>query len=452
MLKRLWFRVFLVLLSVSAIALSSALVVRELMVRDFRGFLEGQVEDRASWITTSLESTHEKYGVWANPEIIENTVWALMLGFEMSLYDAHGSFVIDTESAVNTLTPLVKKRIVAISALRYKDEAVKFQPYALFLGGKEIGRVDLRFMRSQKELFFIKRSNRLLLLSLLGMGGLTVLLSIIISKWLTNPMEELTRAVTGISEGDFSGRVTTSAGDEIGRLSEAFNRMAHALELQEALRKKMTSNIAHELRTPVSAIRGELEGMMDGLIPLDQEHIRSLHAEIGRFKTIIEGLEELSRAEASGLDLAKQVIGLRQFLMDISARYGKMFMDKGVILDLECDEKVTLQADPDRLSQIVINLLNNALKATDNGGRVVVRVQESAGDVVIEVADTGCGIRPEDLPFIFERFFKAEKGGLGLGLAITRELVLAHGGTITARSEHGKGASFMVTLPKGRPP
>ncbi len=448
MLKRLWFRVLLILVSVSAIALSSALVVRELMVRDFRGFLEGQVEDRASWITTSLESTYEKYGAWANPEIIENTIWALMLGFEMRLYDLHGTFVIGTENAVNMLTPLVKKRIVAISSLRYRDEAADFQPYALFLGGKEIGRVDLRFMRSQKELFFIRRSNRLLLLSLLGMGGLAVVLSVIFSKKLTNPVEELTRAVTGISEGDFSSRVAASGSDEIGRLSAAFNRMAHALELQEALRKKMTSNIAHELRTPVSAIRGELEGMIDGLIPIDQEHIQSLHAEIGRFKTIIEGLEELSRAEASSLDLAKQSIGLRQFLMNINARYGKMFMDKGVSLDLRCDEKITVHADPDRLSQIMINLLNNALKATDEGGRVVVSVGETAQSIEIQVADTGHGIAADDLPFIFERFFKLERDGLGLGLAITRELVLAHGGTITVQSEPGRGASFLVTLPK----
>jgi two-component system sensor histidine kinase BaeS len=418
MLKRLWLRVFLILLGVSAIALSSAFLVRELMVRDFRGFLEGQVEDRASWITTSLESTYEKYGVWANPEIIENTVWALMLGFEMKLYDAHGSFVIGTESAVNTLSPLVRKRIMAISALRHKDDSINFQPYTLFLGGREIGRVDLRFMRSQKELFFIKRSNRLLLISLLGMGGLTVLLSIIFSKRLTNPVEELTRAVTGVSKGDFTSRVGTSGSDEISRLSEAFNRMAHALELQESLRKKMTSNIAHELRTPVSAIRGELEGMMDGLIPFDQEHIQSLHAEIGRFKTISEGLEELSSAE------------------------------KGVNLDLECDERINLHADPDRLSQIMINLLNNALKATDAGGRVAVKVRESEEDISIEVSDTGHGIRSEDLPFIFERFFKADKGGLGLGLAITRELALAHGGSIKAKSEYGKGATFTVTLPK----
>ena len=453
MFKKLWFRVFLILISVSAIALSSALVVRELMVRDFRGYLEGEIEDRASWITTSLESTFEKYSVWPNPEIIENTVWALMLGFEMKLYDADGSAVIDTDSAVNILSPYVKKRIVAISSLRYKDATSRFQPYALFLSGKEIGRVELRFLRSQKELFFIKRSNRLLILSLLGMGGAAVLLSVIFSKRLTTPVEQLTRAVTAIAEGNLASRVGASGIDEISRLAEAFNKMAHALEIQESLRKRMTSNIAHELRTPVSSIRGELEGMMDGLIPLDQEHIQSLHAEIGRFKAIIEGLEELSSAEASSLSLEKQSISLDTFLRSIIERYRKMFSDKGVGLDLDCKETITLQADPDRLSQVVINLLSNALKATEKNGKVEVKVKAKAEEkeegksITIEVSDTGEGIKKEDLPFIFERFYKVSKGGLGLGLAITKELVLAHEGTITASSEYGKGATFTVSLP-----
>ncbi len=456
MYRQLWFRVFLILISVSAIALSSALVVRELMVRDFRGYLEGEVEDRASWITTSLESTYEKYSVWPNPEIIENTVWALMLGFEMKLYEADGSFVIDTDSAVNILSPYVKKRINAISSLRYRDETSRFQPHPLFLSGKEIGRVELRFLRSQKELFFIKRSNRLLIISLLGMGGAAVLLSMIFSKRLTTPVEQLTRAVTAIAEGHLSSRVAGSGIDEISRLSEAFNKMAHALEIQESLRKKMTSNIAHELRTPVSAIRGELEGMMDGLIPLDQEHIQSLHAEIGRFKTIIEGLEELSRAEASSLSLEKQLISLDTFLRSITERYRKMFSDKGVDLVLDCKDAITLRADPDRLSQVVINLLTNALKATGENGKVEIKIREEAKDgareegksVIIEVSDTGEGIKKEELPFIFERFYKASKGGLGLGLAIAKELVLAHDGAITASSDYGKGASFIVTLPK----
>jgi two-component system sensor histidine kinase BaeS len=366
----------------------------------------------------------------------------------MKLYDADGSMIIDSDSAVNILSPLVKKRIMAISALRYKDDSSKFQPYALFLAGKEIGRVELRFLRSQKELFFIKRSNRLLLISLVGMGGLTVLLSVIFSKRLTTPVEELTKAVTDISEGYLTSRVTASGSDEIARLSDAFNRMAHALEIQESLRKKMTSNIAHELRTPVSAVRGELEGMMDGLIPTDPEHIQSLYAEVSRFKTIIEGIEELSSAEASSLSLKKRPISLCHFLRNIVERYGRMFQDKDVSLEFECKDEITLFADPDRLSQVVINLLSNALKATSAGGRALIRAGEEKDSVLIEIGDTGHGIKQEDLPFIFERFYKVSKGGLGLGLAIAKELVLAHGGTITAESEYGKGSTFVVTLPR----
>ena len=473
--RKLWVRVFLILIAVSAIALSSALVVRELMVRDFRGFLEGQVEDRASWITTSLESTYEKYGVWPNPEIVENTVWALMLGFEMQLYDSDGSFIIGTDSAVSILSPLVKSRLAAISSMRYKDETARYQPYTLFLGGREIGRVELRFLRSQKELFFIKRSNRLLLVSLLGMGGAAVLLSVIFSKRLTTPVENLTRAVSGIAEGNLGNRVMITGSEEIARLSAAFNAMAQALETQEALRKKLTQNIAHELRTPVSAIRGELEAMMDGLMPADRENIKSLYAEISRFRTIIEGLEELSAAEASSLSLQKQQISLCQFLGNIVERYRALFQEKGIGLELACDEGITLNADPDRLSQIVINLLSNALKATERGGQVAIRVKQgrdvngswlmahgktdnrneltaknyelNRDFIEISVEDTGTGIKQEDLPFIFERFYKAGKGGLGLGLAIAKELVAAHNGTISVESEYGKGSTFRAVFP-----
>jgi two-component system sensor histidine kinase BaeS len=275
-----------------------------------------------------------------------------------------------------------------------------------------------------------------------------VLLSFILSKKMTRPLEDLTDAVAAVSEGRLGHRVGIPGEDEIGRLSEAFNRMAHALELQESLRKKVTSNIAHELRTPVSVIQGELEGMMDGYIPVDREHIQSLHAEIGRFKTIIEGLEELARAEASSLSLRKQSFALEPFLRDILERHRKMFADKGVAQGLSCQEGLVISADPDRMSQVIINLLSNALKATGENGKVEVRALEKGSTVIVEVADTGVGIKQEDLPFIFERFYKAENGGLGLGLAIARELVQAHGGSITVNSDYGKGATFAVTLPR----
>jgi len=448
MFKNLWVKFFLLFLVVSAVALSSALIMRELMVKDFRGYLEGQVEDRAYWITASLESTYEKYGVWANPEIIENTIWALMLGFDMRLHDADGNVVIDTEGAANTLSPLVRKRIEAISELRVRDTRNNYQPYALFYAGREVGRLELKFLRSKKEMTFITRSNKLLFLTLFALGGFAIILSIIFSRGLTRPIHSLTEGVTAIAEGNLRRRVVTGSEDEIGRLSAAFNRMAQALELQESLRKKLTSHIAHELRTPLSAVRGELEGMIDDIIPMDKNHLQSLDAEIGRLRNILEGIEELSQAEASSLTLNKQIFDLGPFLTNIVGRFSRIFQDKSVSLHLRCDDRLRVNADPDKLSQIIINLLSNSLKATDKGGSVRIDATGAASEVIVQVVDNGCGITKENLPFIFERFYKTLEGGLGLGLTIVKELVEAHGGKIKADSEYGKGSTFTLSLPR----
>jgi len=447
MFRSLWIKFFLLLTAVSLIALSSALLLRDLMVSDFRKYLEGEMEDRVYWVTAQLESTYEKYSGWERDKVIEDTVWALMLGFNMRLYDKEGSLVIDTGQAVDSLSPLVKKRVTALSEITDQRGSGRFVPYALFLGGNEIGHLEVSLLRPGKESLFIHRSNMMLLLSLLLLGGSAIVLSFVFSKKLTKPVKGLTEGVTAISKGNLKKRVLIPGNDEIGSLSIAFNRMAQTLETHEALRKKITSNIAHELRTPMSIIRGELEGMMDGFIPADREHLDSLYAEIKRLMTILEGIEELARAEASILTLRKLPIELGTFLGNITGRFRQTFNEKGVALEVQCKDGLTANADPDRLSQIIMNLLGNALKATPEGGRVLIKAEQKGAGLAIEVLDSGCGIEPKDLPFIFERFFKGKDGGLGIGLTIVRELVEAHGGRIEARSEHGKGSSLTVFLP-----
>jgi len=313
MFKNLWIKFFLLLTAVSLIALSSALLLRELMISDFRKYLEGEMEDRVYWVTASLERTYEKYSGWERDKVVSDTVWALMLGFHMRLYDKDGSLVIDTGQAVDSLSPLVKKRVAALSELRDTEDSARFVPYALFLGGNEIGQLEVSVLRPGKESLFIRRSNMMLLLSLLLLGGSAIFLSLVFSKKLTKPVKGLTEGVTAISEGNLKKRVVIPGKDEIGMLSHAFNRMAQTLETQESLRKKITANIAHELRTPMSIIRGELEGMMDGFIPTDREHLESLYAEIKRLMHILEGIEELARAEASSLTLRKQTVDLATF-------------------------------------------------------------------------------------------------------------------------------------------
>ncbi len=455
MTRSLWVKFLILLLSISAISLSAALTLRELIIMDFEEYLEGETEDRIYRVMAAIEGSYERYSGWDEESLKENTIWALLLGYEVRILDADNQELVSTKAVVEHLPPLAQRRLSAITGFPSEDgqplSNASFTNYPLFLGGEGIGFMEIRPVLARqgegKETIFKMRSDRFLILVVFLLGGLSLILSLIYSRRMTDPIKKLTRAARNIAEGDMTQRVTVRGNDEISNLARAFNTMADSLALQEALRRKLTANIAHELRTPLSAMQGEIEGILDGLISFDRERLVSLHEETNRLKHIIEGIEELSRAQASALELRRERIPLKPFLENIRERYDKLFADKGVRLEFECADRVTAYADPDKLSQIVINLLSNALKATGEGGVVRVRAGEKETESFIEVSDTGRGIRKEDLPFIFERFYRASEGGLGLGLTIAQELAEAHGGKIDVLSDYGKGSTFRVTIP-----
>jgi len=405
------------------------------------------MEDRIYWVIADLESIYDQHSGWKEDALLDDTIWALMLGLEIRIKDADGKLLMETQTAVNSLSPLVKRRLNAVSQYRSPKTDSLFQPYPLFLAGKEIGSLDVQLLSPRKESIFIARSNTFLLTSLFIVGAAAVLLSILFSRRLTNPIKNLASATEALMEGNLNMRATISGSDEIGRLSETFNKMAQKLESQESLRRKLISNVAHELRTPLGAMRSEMEGMMDGIVPLDKKQVGSLYEETGRLKHILEGIEDLAQAEASSMSMEEQPIELRPFLNYIVERFRKLFQDKGVSLNFECADGPAINADPDKLSQVVINLLSNALKATGKGGTVRLKAGQKENGIFIEVQDNGAGVKREDLPFIFERFYKVSEGGLGLGLTIVKELIESHGGKIDVRSEYGKGSAFTVFIP-----
>jgi two-component system sensor histidine kinase BaeS len=449
MIRSLSAKFLLLLVSVVAVGLSGTFLLRELMVQDFRGYLEGEMLDRVSWVVASLESSRARAGLWRREDLVRGTVWAAMMGMDLKVYDERGALLMDTGEALESLPPLVKKRMRAVAAGGERAQR-EYVPAPLFLGGKQIGRLEAWVAAPRREALFVRRSNKFLLVSVVALGGVAVVLSIVFSRMLTRPIKELTAAASRISEGDLESRVHIPRSDELGTLSETFNAMAQNLLTQERLKRRLTADIAHELRTPLSAVRGELEGMIDGLIPTDRKTLESLHAEIGRLRSILEGIEDLSQAEASSLALRKEDLTLSHFLRNIVDRYQGVFEDKGIALSLEAPEETVVAADPDKLSQVVINLLSNALKATAPGGKVAVRASRRGKEALIEVSDTGRGIEEKDLPFIFERFYRPGhpgRGSLGIGLTIVKELVQAHGGRVEVTSRPGKGSVFSVFLP-----
>ncbi len=430
MFKSLWLKFLILLCGVAVLALSGTIVLRELMLKDFRAYLEGETEDKIYWIIADLEGAYDRNSGWNVDAQAQNAIWAFTLGFEIRLLDQAGNLVIDTEKAIETTSSRVKRRLLALSQFRELKETGDFFPYPLFLSGQQIGTLEINELKPLREGIFLSRSNRFLLLAILIIGGLAIIVSVLFSRRLTRPIKELALAASAISNGNFKGRVSASRRDEVGELSETFNRMAQTLETQESLRRKLIADVAHELRTPLGVMRGELEGMMDGLIPNDTARLQSLHDETGRLKTMVDGIEELNQAEASVLSLHVQHFGVKPFLGNIIDRYRNVFQEKGVALELACPHEIEINADPERVSQIIVNLLSNALRATNSGGHVSVSVLPVNSELGISVEDTGSGIAEKDLPFIFERFYHGPGGGLGIGLTIVRELVEAHGGRI----------------------
>lgn len=426
---------FLILfLAVMAVALSSAILLRGFIIGDFKRYMDGESQDRVQRVIAQLEGNYDVNSAWNQDSLATDLSWALQLGVETRVFDNSAKMLLDTNRAIKLLTPLMRKRVMEVSAYAPESAAGDFVPYPLFLKGNEIGRLDARLLNPLKEDYFIRSSNRFLVVSLVLLGMVAITLSLIASRRLAKPVLELSNAAGDIADGNLSRRVGVQGHDEIGKLAASFNRMAESLEGQEKLRRRLLAGAAHELRTPLAIISGELEGMIDGLLPTSREGLQSMHDEAARLTSILNGLDELTRAESNTLNLNLEQIDLKPFLSAITGRFEKIFAEKQGIILLDCPDKLALHADPDRLSQIVINLLANALKAISTGGRVSITAFRQEQGVTLEVSDNGCGINSEDIPFVFERFYKGSSDGLGLGLTIVKELVTAHNGTIAVRS------------------
>ncbi|NEB37145.1 HAMP domain-containing histidine kinase [Streptomyces sp. SID14515] len=307
--------------------------------------------------------------------------------------------------------------------------------------------------------------------------ALTVGASVFAGARLVRPLHALTGAAQRMRHGEQPASVPVSGDDEVGRLAAAFNDMsAHRARLEEQ-RKAMVSDVAHELRTPLSNIRGWLEAAQDGLADPDPAFVSSLLEEAVLLQHIIDDLQDLAAADAGVLRLHPEPVGIRELLSQVAAAHQARAENAGVTLGVAATAPdPALCADPVRLRQAVGNLVSNAVRHTPEGGRVTLRAYASGasgasdgsggsggsakgdGTVVIEVTDTGSGIPAEDLPHVFDRFWRAEKsrsrrtGGSGLGLAIVRKLVEAHGGTVEVTSTEGEGSTFTLRLPAGTEP
>ncbi|HIC95559.1 TPA: HAMP domain-containing protein [Candidatus Bipolaricaulota bacterium] len=336
---------------------------------------------------------------------------------------------------------------------------VEGRKVGLLLAGPIVSRVLEPLERE-----FLNSVNRSLLLG--GLIGLAIALALgtILLRQLTIPLRELTLATERIASGDLERRVRVRSRDELGRLGEAFNRMAASLKRSEELRRRMIADISHELRTPLTVIRGGLEALRDGVFSPTSERLAELDEEARLLDRLVEDLHELALAEAGELRLERGPTDLVKLIERLAGRVRGRLEKRGIELKVELPPGLPkLELDSDRIEQVLHNLLANAERYTPEGGRITISVADRPEEVLVSVTDTGKGISPEELPYIFERFYRGGgslshraaprgrgRGGAGLGLAIAKGLVEAHGGRIWAESEPGKGTKVSFALPKGK--
>jgi signal transduction histidine kinase len=302
----------------------------------------------------------------------------------------------------------------------------------------------------------VERIQRAIVIAGLSAGAVALVVAGVLAWRLVNPLRRLSEAADAIARGDLSQRVAVSSGDEVGDLAASFNHMAAELERAEKLRRNMTADVAHELRTPLSVVRGKLEGVLDGVYPATAEHLQPVLEATDLLTVLVDDLRTLAQAEAGNLALERRPVDVGDLLHDAVVNFEPQASDQDVAIELDLPPNpLEVLVDWHRISQVLGNLLTNALRHTPSGGRVVLSAEAAGGQVRVTVTDTGTGIPAEELPYVFDRFWRGEKsrsrlsGGSGLGLAIARQLVELHGGTIGVASEPGDGASFWFTLPLG---
>ncbi len=465
MLHSLRLRMFVALILVAAvtvggIALSSTLATNQMFYRferdrgmmrhhQFRNLLVRYYAQSSSWV--GVQAVVERMGQISGERII--------------LADQQGQVVADSEGEL-VGEPLGKDRDAAAAQINHSGLSIG-RLYVQFPGQEAYrarrGLLDLVGIPplpvpppgvDPRSEVFLSSLNRALLLVALVAGLSAVVVSLILSRRILGPIEALTAAARRMERGDLNQRVEVYSRDEIGELARAFNAMAEGLARLETLRRNMVTDVAHELRTPLSNVRAYLEAFRDGVMQPDPEIIESAYEEAMLLNRLVDDLQELSLAEAGQLRLDLRPAPLAPVINRTLEALQARASAKQLVLEADLPTDLPLvNADPQRVTQILGNLLSNGIAHTPPGGEILITARAATSEVDISISDTGPGIPPEHVPYIFERFYRADPsrsrttGGTGLGLAIAKQLVEAHGGHITVASEVGQGTRFSFTLP-----
>lgn len=426
----------------------------------FNQYLSGEHKSRVSKIINLVKELYLRQGEDMTIENEEITRYAILENYYIEVRDKQNKLIFTSgkdhlmgNSTMNSMMGGMMSGYHNMRVGEYIEEK-----YPLSLNNQDMGTIIIGYFGSwnvsQEAMSFKMAFNQSLIVSGIAALALGLVISLIISRGLTVPLIKISKAADEMTRGNLDTRADVKTGTrEVDDLSESINYLAETLQQQEMLRKRLTSDMAHEIRTPLTTLKTHIEAIMDGIWEPTGDRLESCHEEVERIIKLTEGLQNLARTEQANLVVNKISFNVSNEVLKILDTFEPMYRSKALKINRLITSDIMVNLDRDKFRQIMYNLLSNSYKYSREGGEVFVRLRRNNNFINIEVEDNGIGIPEKDLPYIFERFYRGDlsrsrdTGGAGIGLTITRALVEVHGGKIQAESTEGKGSIFKLTLP-----
>lgn len=446
--KLLWS--FLAVAIVSLLTIN--LLINIVISYSFSNYLENQRAEETEILKKDLLSTYITGVNWSSDTLMGISHYTLMKNLLFRLYDANGQLIWDSSAMVDP------SMVPDENILTERKGDIESTVFTLVKDQAQIGQLEILpsyVAFKEHEERFLRLSN---FLNWIAMGIVLVgvyYFSRFISKGISSPLIHIKNVALRMKEGNLSSRTDLiSTSSEIKEVGDALNNLAQSLQEQEKLRKNLTADIAHELRTPLAIVRGQIEAFQDGVWEPDSQKLKICHDQIMQLVQLVDDLENLADIENPMLKLQKERINIHSLIVDAVHSVQSLCEEKEIEFSMHAQQPIYVIGDYRRLLQVFINLLTNAYKYSDVHGAVCIRLNEEERMIRIEVQDTGSGITPDDIPNIFNRFYRADKsrnrkkGGAGIGLAIVKGIIEAHNGRVMVESKINQGTTFIVLLPK----
>ncbi|EJT6477416.1 sensor histidine kinase [Clostridium perfringens] len=397
---------------------------------------------------------------WNYKNIEKITYNSLYKGIIVALYDKEDKEIMNIEKNSKDKCNRIMNFIKSSMEGKYGSTTSQFEPvyYPLIKSGEKIGEVRVKFygpiFYMQNELVFLDIVNKIIL----GIGVLLILAStimgFIISRSITRPINKLMTKAKYISKGEYDKKIEINTDIlEINDLINSINNLSQSIKEQENIRKRLTGDISHELKTPLTNIQSHLEAMIDGIWEPTEERLLSVKEEAERLSSLVSDMQKLNKYDESSIKLKKDNVNISDIICFVIFQFSNLAKSKNIKIEYE-KKNINLYCDKDKITQALVNILSNAIRYSNEGSTIFIEEGLKDNKVIISIEDQGIGISEEDLKYVFERFYRADKsrtratGGTGIGLTIVKSIVSSHGGEVKLESKLGEGSKFTIILPK----